>query len=149
MATRIPLVIVAGQIEQLQSGDTLAVPSETNSTGYSLTNGDVGSTTIGEVVYISAADTANAAKADAAGTAPAFAIASAVITSSSAGTYLTSGTITGLTGLTAGSVYYLSDALAGAMTTTAPTTVGHYVVRLGVAVSATEFDIDIQAPILL
>lgn len=149
MASRIPLVIANGQMEQLQSGDTLSVGVGNVNTGYSLTNGDVGSTTVGEVVYISAADTASAAKADASGTTKAFAFANAVIGASSTGAYLTGGTITGLTGLTAGAAYYLSDATAGAMTSTAPTTVGHYVVRLGVAVSTTEFDINIQSPILL
>ncbi len=44
----------------------------------------------------------------------------------------------GSTGLTPGAPYYLSDTTAGFITTTAPTTVGLFVVPLGIALSATE-----------
>ena len=37
---------------------------------------------------------------------------------------------------TVGGVLYISDATAGALTQTAPTTSGHYVQRVGVAIAA-------------
>jgi hypothetical protein len=42
------------------------------------------------------------------------------------------------TGLTAGAVYYVSDTTSGAITATEPTTSGHYVQRVGVAISTTQ-----------
>lgn len=50
----------------------------------------------------------------------------------------TSGYISGLSGLTPGGVYYLSDTVAGALTLTEPTTVGYISKPLLIAVSATE-----------
>jgi|SRR5579885_2140746 len=148
MATRKPIVLVNGQLQQLQSGDTLSGPFAENDT-ISLTNGDAGSHAIGDIVYISAADTAKKAKADAGATVPAVAVATGTIGNGASGTYQTSGILSGLSGLTAGAVYFLSDATAGAMTTTAPTTAGHYVQKLGVAISATEFMIDIDLDYIL
>lgn len=52
-------------------------------------------------------------------------------------TLTTSGKVVGLTGLTAGSVYWLSDSVAGALTTVAPTTVGYIDKPLFVADSTT------------
>lgn len=49
----------------------------------------------------------------------------------------TLGNITGLSSLTTGAYYYLSDVTAGAVTVTAPTTVGHVVQNVGRAVSPT------------
>ena len=54
-----------------------------------------------------------------------------------------------MTGLDAGDLYYLSPTTAGAMTTTAPTTGGQAVVRLGESSTATKFAIQIEPPILL
>ena len=49
-------------------------------------------------------------------------------------------------GLTAGAVYYLSDAVAGEITATPPTTVGHFVVQLGVAEFITSFFLQLGPP---
>lgn len=148
MALKKPLVLNSGQIQQLQSGDTLdATVSETEGQVY--TNDDSGNHVLGDIVYIDAADGVKKAKADAAGTAKAIAIATATITNGATGTYQTGGTLAGLAGLTAGATYYLSAATAGAMTATAPSTLGQYVVKLGIATSTTEFLIDIEPPILL
>jgi hypothetical protein len=57
--------------------------------------------------------------------------------------------LAGLTGLTAGATYYLSDDVAALLTATAPTAAGSYVVRVGIAISTTEIEINIQEPILL
>jgi hypothetical protein len=148
MALRKPLVLVGGEIQQLQSGDTLSGPvAEVDEV--TLTNGDVGAHAIGDVVYIDAADDAKKAKADAAGTSKAIALATAAISAAASGSYQTNGILAGLTGLTAGATYYLSAATAGAMTATAPSTVGQYVVKLGTAISTTELMIDIEPRILL
>jgi hypothetical protein len=148
MASRKPLVLVSGEIQQLQAGDTLnASVNEVDI--YTATNGDAAPHAIGDVVYISAAATVKKAKADAGGTKDAIAIAAAAITNATTGPYQTDGILGGLSALTPGAVYYLSPATAGLITATAPTTAGQYVVRIGIAVSATELDIKIERPILL
>jgi hypothetical protein len=48
-----------------------------------------------------------------------------------------SGYVTGLSGLTAGTVYYLSDSVAGALTATEPVTVGYISKQLFIATSTT------------
>ncbi len=148
MAARKPLVLNGGEIQQIQTGDTLlASVSEVDI--ISLTNGDAGAHALGDVVYISAADTAKKAQANAIATQNAIAIATGAISAAAIGSYQSDGIITGLAGLTVGAVYYLSAATAGAMTTTAPSATGQYVVRLGIAISATEFDLRIERSILL
>ena len=144
MALRKPLVIVAGQIEQLQSGDTLTGPfAEIESV--SVTNGEASPITIGQVVYISAADTVKKARADATATQKAFALVQdASIAAAAIGQVQTSGVLGGMSGLVAGSEYFLDPTTAGAITTVAPTTVGQYVMKLGRALSTTEFDINIS-----
>lgn len=76
---------------------------------------------IGDVLYHTGTLYAKA-KADLASTAEVVGIVSAVTTNTFDLT--TSGFITGLSGLTAGSVYYLSSATAGLLTTAEPTTIG-------------------------
>lgn len=51
--------------------------------------------------------------------------------------------------LSPGARYFLSDVTAGAMTTTAPTTSGSYLVPLGEALSTTVFSINIQRRTLI
>ncbi|CAN5462830.1 hypothetical protein BH20VER3_BH20VER3_00950 [soil metagenome] len=148
MASRKPLVLVDGEIQQLQSGDTLnATVSEVDIV--TLTNGDAGAHALGDVVYISAADEAKKAKADASGTTNALALATGAISNGVSGAYQTDGILGGLTGLTPGAVYYLSDATAGLIASTAPSAGGSYVVRIGIAISTTELEIQIGRPILL
>ena len=55
-----------------------------------------------------------------------------------------SGTAAGFTGLTVGTIYFLSDATAGEPVAVAPTTTGHIAQAVGVAVSATELQVDIS-----
>lgn len=57
--------------------------------------------------------------------------------------------IEAMTGLNAGDHYFLSDASAGAITTTPPSTAGQYVVRVGEATSGSELAIQLEPPILL
>lgn len=148
MASRKPLVLVNGEIQQLQAGDTLNAPV-TEVDLVTLTNGDAGNHVIGDAVYISAADTAKKAKADAGSTSAAIGFATATITNGVTGSYQTSGVLAGLTGLTAGAIYYVSAATGGLITNTAPSTTGQYVIRVGVAISTTELNIDIERAILL
>lgn len=49
-------------------------------------------------------------------------------------------------GLTPGDPYYLSDATAGMLTTVAPSTSGHYIVLMGIAVSDTEMQVTLGTP---
>jgi hypothetical protein len=90
---------------------------------------------VGDWVYVDAAGLAQQARANAAGTVGAIGIVTAKPTYATA-TVQFAGEVT-LAGLTAGAAYYLSAATAGAMTDTAPSTVGQFVQRLGRAKSAT------------
>lgn len=160
MVSRKPLVIVNGQLQQLQAGDTLdAAVSEQEI--LNLTNGNAAPIVIGAPVYISTNDTVDLAKADASGTTKAIGLVNqASISTSSAGSIKTSGVLTATTeqwdavagttgGLTAGTTYYLSAGTAGLITDAAPTTVGQYVVAIGEAISTTELKLNIEKPILL
>ena len=149
MASRKPLVVGAdGRPQQLQTGDTLnAAVSETETQQW--TNGDVAPHIIGDVVYIFTADTVKLAQANAAATAEAIAIAAATIAPAAVGSYQTSGTLAGLTGLVAGSTYFLSPTVPGGTTTTVPTAAGQWVVEIGKAISTTELLIRIREPIAL
>jgi hypothetical protein len=162
MSLRKPLVIVGGQIEQIQSGDTLdAIVTEQEL--ITLTNDESSdATVIGMPVYIDAADGCKQAKADAAATTKTVALCKdASITAGQTGTFLTSGILsattaqwdavknTGTGGLAPGSPYYLSAATKGKITLTAPATVGQYVQELGVALSTTEMKVNIKLTILL
>jgi hypothetical protein len=56
------------------------------------------------------------------------------------------GVLGGFTGLTAGAAYYADPTTAGAITSTVPSTVGQWVVPVGVAKSATELIVRIGEP---
>jgi hypothetical protein len=126
-----------------------------------LENVNAGSIAIGQVVYISGAGDVDLAQADNPATAKAFGlVADASIASLVSGEIQLEGVLTATTGewdavtgqtggLTAGAIYYLDPTTPGAMTTTAPTSGGEYVVELGKAVSSTKFDITIRRPIRL
>lgn len=90
---------------------------------------------VGDVVYYTGSAWAKA-KADAAATAEVVGIVSAVADANTFTLHF-GGLITGLSGLTAGSVYFLSPSTAGALTATEPSTVGHISKPLLVAASTT------------
>lgn len=144
MAIKKPLVLTSGEIEQLQPGDSIG---ETDL--ISLTNSDAASMAIGEVAYIFGAGAVKKARADALATMEGFYFAAAAIAPAAAGYFQSGGTLAGLSGLTAGATYYLSPTTAGLITVTPPSATGQFVVRLGKAVSATEFEIRIERPIKL
>jgi len=160
VAQRKPLVINAGQIEQLQSGDTLdAVVTEVDIV--SRTNNNASPIVIGAPVYPDGNGSVDLAQADASGTIEVLGLVRETSIAASASGYIqtdgilvaTTGqwdAITGLTGgLVAGDVYWLSDATAGKLTSTAPTTAGKYVIRVGKGLSTTEMEISISQPVLL
>lgn len=160
MAARKPLVIASGQIQQLQSGDTLDAP-QTGPQVEVMTNGEAGAIVIGTSVRVSAADTVLKAQANATGTKDAIGLVRTTsISAAAAGEIALDGVLVATTGqwdavtgasggLTSGSKYYLDPATSGRMTTIAPTTVGQYVCPLGKALSTTEFMIDIEETVLL
>lgn len=101
----------------------------------------------GNLVYISAAGTVFKADANAVDKAAiGFVLASSA--SGASATVYFEGTITGLTGLTAGTRYFLSDTATGGTTTTIPTNPGDIVQLVGTAISATELSFEPQPPIV-
>jgi hypothetical protein len=154
MSARKPLVIVSGQVEQLQSGDTLDA-SANEVDVVSLVNGEAGAIDAGMVVYLSAASTCKKSKADAAGTMEGIGLARALISNGVPGDIQTNGQLTiadwtaviGAAALTAGAHYYVSEATAGKMAAAAPAT--GYVQRIGIALSTTMMQINIQPAIKL
>jgi hypothetical protein len=160
MALRKPLVIVSGQIQQLQAGDSLdATVSEVDVV--TMMNGNASSITIGQAVYVEAAGSVDLAQANASSTVEILGLVkSTSIAAAASGSIQTDGILTATTvqwdavtggtgGLTAGSIYYLDPDTPGLLTTTAPTTAADYVVRVGLALSTTDMDITVSEPILL
>lgn len=154
MAVRKPIVLVNGQLEQLQPGDRLDIGNSKPRT-----NNNAGAIVIGQVVYSIGAAAVDLAQADAQSTIRvAGLVADTSIAAAASGEILFDGilvatttqwdAVTGQTGgLTFGADYFLSAATAGGLVTTAPTT--GFVVRVGYALSATEFEIEIGQPIKL
>lgn len=160
MAVRKPLVIVDGQIQQLQSGDSLdATVSEVDAVA--MVNANASPIVIGAPVYSSAAGSADKAQANASGTVEVIGLVRDVsIAAAASGNIQTDGILVASTaqwdaitggsgGLTYNTVYYLSPTTAGMLTATAPSTAGQYVVRVGRAISTTELEISIAQPIKL
>lgn len=69
------------------------------------------------------------------------------VASGVSGTMFFEGRVTGKSGLTIGSRYYLDTATPGGITLTAPTTAGNVVQFVGTAVSATSLDFEPGEPI--
>ena len=160
MASKKPLVITNGQIEQLQAGDTLnASVSEVDVV--TKTNDNAGAIVIGTPVYVKANSNVDKARANAQGTVQLLGlVAEASVAAAASGIIQTDGVLAATTGqwdavtgesggLTPGAPYYLDAATAGLLTQTAPTTTAQFVVRVGLAISSTEMDITLTAPIKL
>ena len=126
-----------------------------------LTNNNVSPIVIGTPVYCESDGKVDLAKADAVATVQAIGLVKDVsIAASAIGNIQTDGILEATTGqwdavagttggLTAGTIYFLSAATAGQLTATAPTTIGEFVVRVGVALSTTKMEITLTQPILL
>ncbi len=160
MSLRKPLVIVNGRVRQIAAGDTIdAQISEVDVVNQQ--NNNAGAIVIGSPVYNDGAGTVDLAQADAAATVEVLGLVKEpTIAAAASGAIQTDGilaattaqwdTITGdVGGLTAGSVYYLDPDTPGLLTTTAPTAVSDFVVRIGKAISTTEMEISILQPIEL
>jgi len=161
MALRKPLAIIAGQIEQIDPAvDTIdAVASEVDIAN--LTNNNASPIVIGNATYTDAAGGVDLAKADAIATVEVVGLVKdASISAAASGDIQTDGIISATTGqwdavagttggLAAGIVYCLSPTTAGEITSTAPTAVGQFVIRIGIGLSTTELEISISEPIKL
>ena len=155
MAIKKALALYSGRIKQLQAGDSLEAV-ETGQTSLVATS----TTTKAMVGYIDGAGSFDLAKADATGTSDVVVMAVKDISAAASGQVQTNGFIEFTTGewdavcgttggLTPGTTYFLSADTAGHLTATAPTTVGHSVVAVIIAVSTTIAKICIERPILL
>lgn len=156
MAIRKPLVEVAGEIQSLQPGDSIATGADTYVATFTST------AVPGEALYVDANDAVDLAQADAAGTSKVIGLAVAGVTAASTGDVqyggilsLTTGqwdAVAGTTGgLTAGLKYYLSDVAAGKLLEEgglSGITQGEYVVEVGKAISTTDMRIEVRRRIL-
>lgn len=112
---------------------------------------------IGYPLYLTGAGHVNPAQADTVSTSQVVGISISDVSATETCKYLTEGRVArtdwtevaGTTLLSAGATYFLDPSIAGHITTTAPTTVGQSVVRVGRAINTTTLDIEIELPILL
>lgn len=156
MAQKKPLVLNSGQIEQLQSGDYVAgidIPQ--------VTNDESGSIVIGTPVYVDANDGVKKAKADAVGTVNVIGLISDTsVAAAGTGGVQTDGILAATSGqwdavagtsggLTKDTIYYLSAATAGLITSTAPSAAGQFVKKIGIAISTTELLIQLDPRVKL
>lgn len=161
MAARIPLVIVNGQVEQLQAGDSITVASAQYSSDV-FTNGHATDPlTICTPVFMSAANTADFGQANALSTSGIVGLwLDASTPAGDTGICVLSGRMTATTaqwdavagttgGLTAGVIYFLSPATKGKITAVAPTAVGQIVMPIGRAISPTDMELLDNRSILL
>lgn len=149
MALVKPLVLVNGQIQQIQAGDVLnTVTTEVDI--ITLANATGASAAIGKAVYKTGTGNQFQLALGASGTqARVIGFCREVIPDGVAGYVQTDGVLGGFVGLVTGSEYYLSPTVAGDLTTTPPTTPGQYLARIGSAISSTELEITIVPTILL
>jgi len=151
MAIRKPLVMNNGNIEQLQLGDRLApVPNNTL-----LMNDETSLMQAGQPVMVD--DLGNAKYTIATNNKGVIAFCVEDTPPTELGIFQVDGilslttsqwdNITGDTGgLRPGRMYFLDDNTISKITRVAPATVGHYIVRLGTAISKTDFTISIGTP---
>ncbi len=93
---------------------------------------------LGDIVYLSSLGNVDLARANAIGTYKAIGVITTAGALGDTVEFQTQGIVGGFSGLTANTVYYLSESTAGAETAISPTIAGDYVVILGKAISATE-----------
>lgn len=97
-----------------------------------------------DVVYISSADNVSPALGDNTSKSYVIGLAKAAALAAASVEVQSEGVMTGFSGLTAGSRYYLSDSVAGAITTTVPSGSGKTIVQMGYAKSASALHIHIE-----
>lgn len=152
MAIKKPLVLTNGNIERLQPGDKLDLERTVTKTAN-------GALPICTAVYTQGG-LATPAQADSPSTTRVIGLVQAAAADTDPVEVQVDGIVEALTtewdavtgqtgGLTEGSQYFLSETTAGGLTTIAPDAFGEFVVPVGVALSATEMDVEIGAPIRL
>jgi len=152
MAIKKPLVITNGNIERLQPGDSLDLERTVTKTAN-------GALPIATPVYTQGGN-ATPAQADSQPTTRVIGLVQAAAADTDPVEVQVDGIVEALStewdavtgetgGLTEGAQYYLSADTAGQLTQTAPDAFGEFVVPVGVALSATEMDVEIGAPIKL
>ncbi len=130
----------AGKVVALGSGGTIDPSMLPNTDSTSVLFSE--SVAAGAIVNIyNNAGTRNARNGDASSYAKrAIGFVSGAVTSGATATVNFIGVISGLSGLTAGTEYFLSDTTPGSITATPVTTSGHILQSVGTALSATELD---------
>lgn len=119
-----------------------------NRDAFSLTNDNAGTLSAGMAVYMKSNGNVDKANAAAVGTSHVIGLVTADAATATAATLKRNGRLTLTTaqwdavagttgGLTPGAAYFLSDATAGKLTATAPTTATHTSLRCGIALSST------------
>lgn len=139
----------SGKIPSLDSSgklDSTFMPTGFGSDTLSLTAGEALSA--GDLIYINGSGQMLKADADSASKAAVGFVLSSVSNGATGTAYLGGGLITGLTSLTSGAAYFLSQT-AGGITTTAPSGTNVIVQSVGYAASATVLVFLPQQPVLL
>jgi hypothetical protein len=157
MALKKAIVIGAdGEFEELQVGDTLDGPiAEVDVV--SMTNDNAAAITQGQPVYVSGSLAVDEAQANAGGTTEVIGLVrDASIAAAAVGSIQTDGIldvadwtlVIGAAALVVGTVYWLSAAAPGQLTSTPPTGNPNRLVRVGTAISTTSLEISISSPVL-
>jgi hypothetical protein len=150
------IVVVGGQVQQLQAGDSIASPIT-----ISQTNDEAGAVVIGQAVYNDVAGGVKKAQANAAATQKVLGLVSDVTVATGQPVNVqTSDILTATTvqwdavtaqsgGLTPNTDYFLDPAAPGRLTTTATSTTGQYLRRVGYALSTVDMDIRVDPTSIL
>lgn len=151
MAILKPLVIVGGQLQRLQAGDTIASPIT-----IAQTNDEAGAIVIGMVVYNDVADGVKKAQANALATQKALGfVADVTVASGQPANIQSTGVLAATTaqwdavagtsgGLAPNTDYYLDPATPGHITSVPTGTVGQFLRKVCYALSTTEIEIRID-----
>ena len=154
MASKKPIAIYDGVLEELRPGDDLGSTADTVQRTATTT------LTIGMAVYLDGSESVDKAQANADGTSDVHGLAAEGITAATTGSIVTEGPLTLTTGewdaiagttggLTPSALYYLDPSTAGHITETAPTTAGQSVSEVGEAVSSTKLEVRIRRRVKL
>lgn len=140
-----PLVLEGGEPRQLEASVTEKIVDGINLIW--LFNNDVATTDIGDAMYVTTTGDLKKARADSIVTAKVIFLAAQVISPGGFGLFQAGGLLqTGL-GISAGSILFLSPTVAGLLTTTPPTGVGQFIVRIGIMGNVDRLSVNIQPPI--
>jgi len=140
----------SGKVPNLDSNgklDITTMPTGVGGDTQTLTAGEALSA--GNLVYVNASGQVLKADANAATKAAVGFVLSSVANAASGTVYFGSGIVTGLTGLVAGTEYFLSASATGAVTATPPTGTSKIVQPVGRAISTTILYFEPQAYVLL